>query len=104
MAVVFHRFALALTDLDAAAALGGDRVTQSARRSIRRSDATTKRSRPHDRPWRRELTSVHEPPRFLWRAAVNITVIERIEELGECLRSTLGLDVRGLDIELAPFP
>ena len=33
MAAVFHRFALALTDLDAAAALGGDRVTLDAERA-----------------------------------------------------------------------
>ncbi len=33
MAAVFHRFALALTDLDAAAARGGDRVTLDAARA-----------------------------------------------------------------------
>src|SRR5262245_57842701 len=34
MAAVFHRFAAALTDLDAAAALGGDRATLDARRAV----------------------------------------------------------------------
>jgi hypothetical protein len=47
---VFHRFASALTDLDTAAALGATASTsrRSAPRSIRRSDAKTRRSRSVD--------------------------------------------------------
>ena len=56
---VFHRFASALTDLDTAAALGATASTsmRSAPRSIRRSDATTRRSRSVDWPLTVMLTS-----------------------------------------------
>jgi hypothetical protein len=66
---VFHRFASALIDLDTAAALGAtaSSSTRSAPRSIRRSDATTRRSRSVDWQLAAMLTSVR------WRASPGST-------------------------------